>query len=253
MTRTSGWVTSASPTSTPPGSTCSTPGGQPGLLEDPGHRHAAGDGGARVGLEDHGVAQRQRRSDRADAQDDRHVERRDDADHAGRARAGPSTAGAPRSASARRRGGWAAPRPRSTPARRRAPRSRPCGGMAPTSRTFHHEISSACSAHSWPALRRTAAALRVRQRRPFPLRLGGDLGAPVATSSGVGQADLGRGSCRWPARRHRRRRPEPGDPLPPRRCCPDQVDCSRNTGRPFVGGRGRLTVERTTTPRAQSP
>jgi hypothetical protein len=36
---------------------------QAGFLEDPGDRHAAGDGGARVGLEDHRVAQGQRRRD----------------------------------------------------------------------------------------------------------------------------------------------------------------------------------------------
>ena len=36
ITRTAGSTTSASPTSAPPGSTCSTPVGQPGLLEDLG-------------------------------------------------------------------------------------------------------------------------------------------------------------------------------------------------------------------------
>jgi len=57
---------------------------QPGLLEDARHGDAAGDSGARVRLEQHGVAQRERGGHRPDAQDDRHVERRDDADHAGR-------------------------------------------------------------------------------------------------------------------------------------------------------------------------
>ncbi len=49
---------------------------------------AAGDGGARVGLEDDGVAECERRCDRADAQDDRDVERRDDPDDADRQPAG---------------------------------------------------------------------------------------------------------------------------------------------------------------------
>ena len=58
--------------------------GQPGLLEDPGERHAAGDRGARIGLEHHRVAERERRGDRADREDQREVERRDDADDADR-------------------------------------------------------------------------------------------------------------------------------------------------------------------------
>jgi hypothetical protein len=58
--------------------------GQPGLLEDPGQRDTAAHGGARIGLEHHGVAQGQRGRHRADGQDLREVERRDHADHADR-------------------------------------------------------------------------------------------------------------------------------------------------------------------------
>jgi hypothetical protein len=50
MTRTGGAVTSASPTSAPPGSTWNTPAGSPASSNDPGEEHAAGDRGARVGL-----------------------------------------------------------------------------------------------------------------------------------------------------------------------------------------------------------
>lgn len=81
MTRTSRWITRASPTSLPPGSTLSTPRGQPCLLEDAGQRDAAADRGARVGLEHHRVAQRQRRRDGPDREDQREVEGRDHADH----------------------------------------------------------------------------------------------------------------------------------------------------------------------------
>ena len=59
---------------------------QAGLLEQRREQRAAADGGARVGLEQHRVAQRQRRRDRADAEDRRHVERRDHADDADRHR-----------------------------------------------------------------------------------------------------------------------------------------------------------------------
>lgn len=57
-------------------------GRQPRLLEDAREDGAAGDRGARVGLEDDGVAERQRGGDRADGQDGGHGERRDDADDA---------------------------------------------------------------------------------------------------------------------------------------------------------------------------
>ena len=60
------------------------PVGQARLLEDPGQHDAAADGGARVRLEHHRVAQRQRRRDRTDPQDLREVEWRDHADHPGR-------------------------------------------------------------------------------------------------------------------------------------------------------------------------
>ena len=76
----------ASPTSAPPGHELQQPGGQPGLLEDAHHRHPAGDDGARVGLEQHGVAERERGRDGADAEDQRHVERGDDPDDAHRVR-----------------------------------------------------------------------------------------------------------------------------------------------------------------------
>ena len=52
--------------------------GEPGLLEDASERHAAAHGGAGVGLEHDGVAQRERRCDRADGEDQREVERGDD-------------------------------------------------------------------------------------------------------------------------------------------------------------------------------
>ena len=58
--------------------------GQPGLLEHPGQHDAAADRGARVRLEHHRVAQRQRGRHRADGQDLREVERGDHADHADR-------------------------------------------------------------------------------------------------------------------------------------------------------------------------
>jgi hypothetical protein len=63
-------------------------GRQTGLLEDAGEHRATGDRGARVRLEDDGVAERQGRRDRADGQDGGDVERRDDADDAGRHAAG---------------------------------------------------------------------------------------------------------------------------------------------------------------------
>ena len=63
-------------------------GRQARLLEDAGEHRPTADRRARVGLEDHRVAQRQRRRDRADRQDGRHVERRDHADHPRRYAAG---------------------------------------------------------------------------------------------------------------------------------------------------------------------
>ncbi len=60
------------------------PCGQPGLLENARHGHAAGDRRAGIGLEYHGVAEGEGRRDGPDAQNDRHVERRDDTDDTGR-------------------------------------------------------------------------------------------------------------------------------------------------------------------------
>ncbi len=84
ITRTSGSVISASPAVGTAGQHVQQALGQPGLLEHPGQRHAAADRGARVRLEHHRVAQRQRGRHRADRQDLREVERRDHADHADR-------------------------------------------------------------------------------------------------------------------------------------------------------------------------
>jgi len=56
-------------------------GGKAGLLEDPRDRDAAGDGRARIGLEAHSVAQRERRRHGTDAEDEGNVERRDHGDH----------------------------------------------------------------------------------------------------------------------------------------------------------------------------
>ena len=53
------------------------PGRKPRLLEDAHHRDTAGDDRAGVGLQQHRVAEGERRGDGSDAQDDRHVERRD--------------------------------------------------------------------------------------------------------------------------------------------------------------------------------
>ena len=88
MIRTSGLMIMASPTSAPPGSTCSSAVGQPGRREQLGEQHAAADRGARVRLEHHGVAERECWRYRPDRQDRRHVERRDHADHSGRHPAG---------------------------------------------------------------------------------------------------------------------------------------------------------------------
>ncbi len=58
--------------------------GQAGLLEDAHHRHPAGDHRAGVGLEEHGVAEGESGGDGTDAEDQRNVEGRDDADDADR-------------------------------------------------------------------------------------------------------------------------------------------------------------------------
>ena len=84
MIRTSGSVISASPVSGTAGQHVQQALGQPGLLEDPGEHDAAADRGARVRLEHHRVAERERRGDRAGGQDLREVERRDHADDADR-------------------------------------------------------------------------------------------------------------------------------------------------------------------------
>src|SRR5215212_3335874 len=55
-----------------------------GLLEDAGEDDTAADGGTGIWLAEHGVAQCQRRCDRPDGQDDRRVERGDDARHTDR-------------------------------------------------------------------------------------------------------------------------------------------------------------------------
>src|SRR5215469_17998199 len=53
---------------------------QAGLFEDPGQYHSAAYGSSRVGLQHHGVAQRERGRNRPDGQDLREVERRDGTD-----------------------------------------------------------------------------------------------------------------------------------------------------------------------------
>ncbi len=93
MIRTTGSVISASPASGPPGSTCSTPLGQAGLLEHPGQHHPAAHRGPRVRLQHHRVAQGQRGRHRADGQDLREVERRDHPDHPGGYPLGPAQVG----------------------------------------------------------------------------------------------------------------------------------------------------------------
>ncbi len=84
MIRTSGSVISASPTSGPPGSTCSRPSGRPASSKTRARTTPPQTRGARVRLEHDRVAERERRGDRADGQDLREVERRDHADDADR-------------------------------------------------------------------------------------------------------------------------------------------------------------------------
>ncbi len=62
--------------------------GQSGLFEDPGEHDPAGHAGPRIGLEDHGVAERERGGHGTDGQDQRGVEGGDDADDADRHAAG---------------------------------------------------------------------------------------------------------------------------------------------------------------------
>ena len=84
ITRTAGSVTRALPTSAPPGSTWKRPSGRPASRENGRQHESAGDRGARVGLEDDGVAERQRRRHRSAGKDLREVERRNHADHSDR-------------------------------------------------------------------------------------------------------------------------------------------------------------------------
>lgn len=87
-TRTRGSATTAAPVSAPPGRTCSSPAGEACLREDGVEQQAAAHGGARVRLEEHRVAQRQRGSHRADREDQRGVEGGHHPDHADRFAAG---------------------------------------------------------------------------------------------------------------------------------------------------------------------
>ena len=77
-----GSVHSASPASAPPGTTCSTPLGRPASSKMRAMMMPPRDRRARIGLVHDRVAERQRRRDRADRQDEREVERRDHADDA---------------------------------------------------------------------------------------------------------------------------------------------------------------------------
>ncbi len=111
-----------------PGDELQEPCGQARLLEDAHHRHTAGDHGAGVGLEQHGVSQRESRRDGADAEDQRHVERGDHADDADRdllcEREPRLLAGEDRAQRSRK----AERRPRSTRRPSRAARSRRAAG-----------------------------------------------------------------------------------------------------------------------------
>ena len=208
MTRICGSSTTAAPTSAPPGSMWNTPGGQPGLLEDPGEHHAAAHRGARVGLEHHRVAQRQRGGDRPDRQDDRGVERRDHPDHADRQ---PARHRQPRLVRAQQlavRVRWPARRPPSTP--RRPPRGSGTPRTAGSRRT-----RGPASRGSRPRARRTAgrpAAAPPRAGRraapPTPAAPAPRTRPPCARRP-RSRRRPGRASCRSPARRRRTRRPTP--------------------------------------------
>ena len=152
-----GSVTSASPTSAPPGSTLNTPRWHAGLLEHASQNDPAGYGGPGIGLQQHRVAERQRRPDRPDGQDQREVERGDHADHADRQAPGHAEHGIARAAAA----GRTAARP-ARPTRSRCwPRTTspvgPWEGWRPVSRTIQPWISSPCSVNRSPARRSTAA------------------------------------------------------------------------------------------------
>jgi IclR family pca regulon transcriptional regulator len=151
--------------------------GQPGLLEDPRDVDPAGHCRARVGLEHHGVPERQCRGDRADAQDERDVERSDHADdtdrQAARHRQSRLLAGqqvAVRHAGQRRRrvalfGGHVqgeAGHPRDGADLPHVPLGELLGMLLP-------EVAGATE-HGGP--------LRVRGRRPLPLGLGRARGGP---------------------------------------------------------------------------
>ena len=81
ITGTIGGSTSAAPTSGAAGEHVQHPGGQACLLEDPGDHHASGDGGPRIGFQDHGVAEGQGRCHGAHRENERQVERGDHAHH----------------------------------------------------------------------------------------------------------------------------------------------------------------------------
>ena len=196
--------------SAPPGSSVQQPGGQPGLLEDPHEDDAAADRGARVGLEQHGVAERQRRGDRADREDQREVERRDHGDDADRAPAGEATSGSSFEAARRRRVARPARRPRSTPGPRRAVSQPALGGIAPASRTIQSSTSAACCSHSCAGPAQHRGALLGRRLRPRDLRRRG------------GRGGLARRPRARPSRRGRAPRPVAGSmtsaaPAPPAR------------------------------------
>ena len=127
--------------------------GQAGLLEHPGQHHAAAHRRARVGLEDHRVAQRERGRDRADGEDLREVERRDDADDPGRDALDVAQPRRARWAGSRPSAGWAASPPRRSPRWPRASRTAPrAGSCRPRGR------SSPRSRPRWPARSRRPCA-----------------------------------------------------------------------------------------------
>ena len=166
--------------------------GQAGLLEDPGEHHAAADRGARIGLADHRVAQRESRRDGPDRQDDRRIERRDDADNPDRQPAATSTTAAGSSGGSRRPGGWPEPLPPNTP---RPPL--PWSGIA--RRAGSRRTPGSASRGSRPRARRTGrrpAQHRrppvVGQRGPLLLRLRRGLARLVHIGRG-GRADPGQG------------------------------------------------------------
>ena len=87
MTETSGASTTATPTSVPPGSSCSSPAGSPASSKTRTSATPPQTAVRGSGFEQHGVAQREGRGDGADREDQREVERRDHGDDADRATA----------------------------------------------------------------------------------------------------------------------------------------------------------------------